>query len=119
MIKIGDASIVATLLIIITILFGTGTKKSDTVLIRTHEKDLMYNINENRIIELNGMLGKTLIKIENKEIYFFDSACPDKLCIKDGVLKNMPLICMPNYITITFTTVVDKESGVTIDSFVR
>jgi len=117
MIKIGDASIIVTLLIII--IFGTDTKKSDTILIRTYEKDLMYNINENRIIELNGMLGKTLIKIEGKEVYFFDSACSDKLCIKDGGLKNMPLICMPNYVTITFTTVVDKESGVTIDSFVR
>lgn len=119
MIKIGDASIVVMLLTVIIILFGTDTKKSDTILIRTHEKDLMYNINENRIIELNGVLGKTIIKIEDKEIYFFDSACSDKLCIKDGVLKNMPLICMPNYITITFTTVTDKESGVTIDSFVR
>ena len=118
MIKIGDASIVSILIVII-ILFGAENKKSETILIKTYEKELMYNLSENRIIELNGILGKTVIKIQDKQVYFTDSECSDKLCIKDGALKNMPLICMPNYITITFTTVTDEKSGITIDSFVR
>lgn len=120
MIKIGDFFVVFILLIIITAMFlGTDIKQSNAILIKTHENDLLYNIDENRIIEIDGRLGKSVIKIENKEVYFDTSPCQDKLCIKNGVLKNIPLVCLPNYITISFTRMTDKETGITIDAFVR
>ncbi|ELV04880.1 hypothetical protein H263_13488 [Brachyspira hampsonii 30599] len=48
---------------------------------------------------------------------FESSPCRDKLCIKAGALKNSPIICMPNGISIRFEK--NMENNIEIDSIVQ
>ena len=54
--------------------------------------------------------------VKDNHIQFLESPCRDKLCVKAGILKNSPLICMPNGIIIRFENNFDKDTE--IDSIV-
>ena len=65
---------------------------------------------ENRSFRIgteNG--GWNEIKIENGEISITDADCPDKTCVKTGVLRSesIPIVCLPHKLIIRFT---DKEN---------
>lgn len=53
-------------------------------------------------IEYNG--GWNEITVENGEIRISDTDCPDRTCVKSGVLKykNLPIICLPHRLVIKF-----------------
>ncbi|WP_297203147.1 NusG domain II-containing protein [uncultured Brachyspira sp.] len=93
------------------------TNKSNKIIIDTYEKSFRYDLNTDREIKVNGLLGETTIIISNNQIMFADSPCRDKLCVKAGVLKNAPLICMPNGVIIHFEK--NSENNLEIDSIVQ
>ncbi|MEI0602978.1 NusG domain II-containing protein [Brachyspira alvinipulli] len=93
------------------------TGKSNKVIIDTYEKSFRYDLNTDREIKVNGLLGESKIVISNNQIMFEESPCRDKLCVKAGVLKNAPIICMPNGIIIRFEK--NVEDNLEIDSIVQ
>lgn len=44
------------------------------------------------------------VKIEDGKIYVSDADCPDKTCVKTGVLRseNIPVVCLPHRLVIRF-----------------
>jgi hypothetical protein len=48
---------------------------------------------------------ENIIEINNNEIYFKHSDCPDKLCVKSGKLKNVGdfAACLPNRVSVSIT----------------
>ena len=119
MIKYGDI-ILNVLIISIAIFLFINNKQetSETIIINAVNKELRYTINQNEIIEVDGIIGKSLIKVENKTAYIIDSACRDKICVKAGKLINAPIICIPNGVLLRFDKIVDNE-GEEIDSIVQ
>lgn len=100
-IKIGDILSVVSILIFIFFSFNNlNASKGDVVVITTDKSSYRYNLKEDRIIEVKGILGLSVIKIEDGHISFVDSECRDKLCIRAGYFKNAPIICMPNSVVI-------------------
>lgn len=90
--------------------------KSSKVIIDSYNKSLRFDLNIDKDIIIEGLLGKSKILIKDNHIQFLESPCRDKLCVKAGILKNSPLICMPNGIIIRFENNFDKYTE--IDSIV-
>ena len=91
--------------------------KSSKVIIDSYNKSLRFDLNNiDKDIIIEGLLGESKILIKDNRIQFLESPCRDKLCVKAGILKNSPLICMPNGIIIRFENNFDKDTE--IDSIV-
>ena len=90
--------------------------KSSKVIIDSYNKSLRFDLNIDKYIIIEGLLGESKISIKDNHIQFLESPCRDKLCVKAGILKNSPLICMPNGIIIRFENNFDKDTE--IDSIV-
>lgn len=91
--------------------------KSSKVIIDSYNKSLRFDLNNiDKDIIIEGLLGESKILIKDNHIQFLESPCRDKLCVKAGILKNSPLICMPNGIIIRFENNFDKD--IEIDSIV-
>lgn len=91
--------------------------KSSKVIIESYNKSLRFDLNNEMEIIVDGLLGESKILIKDNHIEFLESPCRDKLCIKAGILKNAPLICMPNGIIVRFEN--NFEDDIKIDSIVQ
>lgn len=91
--------------------------KSSKVIIESYNKSLRFDLNNEMEIIVEGLLGESKILIKDNHIEFLESPCRDKLCIKAGILKNAPLICMPNGIIVRFEN--NFENDIEIDSIVQ
>lgn len=91
--------------------------KASKIIIESSEKSLRFDLNNEREIIIEGLLGESKILIKDNEVKFLESPCRDKLCVKAGILKNAPLICMPNGIIIRFEN--NFEDDIEIDSIVQ
>lgn len=91
--------------------------KSSKVIIESYNKSLRFDLNNDMEIIVEGLLGESKILIKDNHIEFLESPCRDKLCIKAGILKNAPLICMPNGIIVRFEN--NFEDDIEIDSIVQ
>lgn len=91
--------------------------KSSKVIIESYNKSLRFDLNNEMEIIVDGLLGESKILIKDNHIEFLESPCRDKLCIKAGILKNAPLICMPNGIIVRFEN--NFEDDIEIDSIVQ
>lgn len=91
--------------------------KSSKVIIESYNKSLRFDLNNEMEIIVDGLLGESKILIKDNHIEFLESPCRDKLCIKSGILKNAPLICMPNGIIVRFEN--NFEDDIEIDSIVQ
>ena len=68
----------------------------------------IYPLNEDRIVELNGPLGKTIVEIRDKKVRVVDSPCPNKFCIHQGFVSKGSIICLPNRVVI----IIGGEQGI-------
>ena len=86
----------------VPILFSEG----DTVAEVYFDGEMIEEINlsenkEKREIR-TGPDGKCLIEVDKDKIYFLDSDCPDKICIKSGKLERSGQFasCVPQKVTV-------------------
>ncbi|WP_300366067.1 NusG domain II-containing protein [Brachyspira sp.] len=116
--KYGDM-IIFLFIIIFSIFYARNliSNKSSKIIIDSYDKSFRYDLNTDREIIVNGLLGESKIIISNGQVMFNSSPCRDKLCIKSGILKNSPIICMPNGISIRFEK--NVENDIEIDSVVQ
>lgn len=93
------------------IISKTNTKSVTALIIcegETVEEIKLDSVYEGYDIPLYG--GRVKIRAEKGVIYFEDSDCPDKLCVKSGKLKSPgdTAACLPEKVVITLTG--EKES---------
>ena len=50
-------------------------------------------------------LGGNVIKIEKGQVSIIEADCPDKLCIKQGAVRDgaRPIVCLPNNVVVKIT----------------
>lgn len=117
-IKFGDIIIFISI-IVFSIFYSKRlieNNKGSKVIIESYNKSLRFDLNFEREIIIEGLLGESKIIIKDNHIQFLESPCRDKLCVKAGILKNSPLICMPNGIMVRFENNFDEDTE--IDSIV-
>ena len=62
----------------------------------------IYDLNENKTIELTGPHSPVVIKIEDGYVYVLQSGCPQKICKRMGKKNriNDVIVCIPNHLII-------------------
>lgn len=103
--RFGDFLILVLILFssILLITRNTG-KKNGVVKIQTDKSSYIYNLSENGIYTVEGLIGKTAVEIKDGKVRITDSACPNKTCIAQS--WGTMLICLPNKV---FVTVEDNQ----------
>lgn len=59
---------------------------------------LTFDLEGDRIVEVDGVIGKTAISIDNGTVRFVSSCCPHGLCVKKGPVFRAGdwIACLPN-----------------------
>lgn len=62
------------------------------------------NTAENQSFRIETEDSYNIVTIENGEIFVSEAGCPDKTCMKSGMLRaeNLPIVCLPNRLVIRF-----------------
>lgn len=63
---------------------------------------LRKDLTQNQKFVFDGPIGKTTVEIKTHSIRVLDSECPQKLCVRQGMIRNTGeiIVCVPNKITI-------------------
>ena len=71
-------------------------------MISVNKKDYIYPLNKNREVEIAGILGNSVIEIQDGRAFFKESPCTNKTCVHMGVVsaENDWAACLPNDIFI-------------------
>ena len=87
--------------------------------ITCREGTIVYRLEQDKNISIQGPLGESKVIIENKLAFFQHSPCPDKLCIKTGQLGKSGewAGCLPNMIFIRITGEEKKNEKIDSISF--
>jgi hypothetical protein len=66
--------------------------------------DLSETENQTFTVESPDGSSSNTITIADGEIFMSDAECPDKTCVKTGVLRSesIPVVCLPNKLIIRF-----------------
>lgn len=97
---------ITSILILITILLSTiffKKKQGDYVQLTSPSGTYIYPLNKNAEYTLQGILGDTVVKIEDFEVKIISSPCPNKHCITFGAISKTGDFnaCLPNGISMT------------------
>ncbi|MCX7793891.1 MAG: NusG domain II-containing protein [Thermodesulfovibrionales bacterium] len=60
----------------------------------------VYQLSEDRILSVEGPLGRTVIEIKEKKVRVLSSPCTNKFCVHQGFLNQGSIICIPNRVVI-------------------
>ncbi len=104
-IKAGDyAAIILSISIALIsgLLIYTGYPPPELLEISSDSGKSVYPLDQERVLEIEGPIGISVIVISGKSAWFRDSPCPDKLCVKTGHLHDSGhwAGCLPNRIFI-------------------
>lgn len=91
-------------LFVVTIIYFSAniflSKKTKTkqLIIESGKNIWYYQLDKNKKIEIEGLLGKSLIIIQDGCVFFEDSPCPNKLCVLSNSICNNGdwIACLPN-----------------------
>ena len=69
-----------------------------------------FPLNQDRIIEFDGVIGKTTVEIKSGKVRMKDAPCSNKICIHEGWIDRGSIICLPNKVIVTVPNP-DKNKG--------
>ena len=66
---------------------------------------------------IEGIGGHNIVEVDSAGIRIIDADCPDKLCIHQGWIKNIPqmIVCLPHRVIIR----ISGGNAMNVDSIVR
>ena len=92
--------------------------KGRTVLVEVNGRPLyVLPLGRDRIVEVEGPLGRTVIELRQEKVRIKDSPCPTKQCVKQGWIEHGALVCLPNKVVITIGN--DSDDVDTVDAITR
>jgi hypothetical protein len=102
--RITSSDIVLICLIAATGIYFLADNHVDTdpgrkVVVRTIEGDLhSFDLNQERAVEIAGLVDKTRILISEGTVSFVSSPCPHKICVRKGRISKPGewIACVPN-----------------------
>jgi hypothetical protein len=103
--KAGDFFIIIVAVALIVILFTKfffSRPVEQQVKITGRSSQEYYELNEDRVVEVEGPLGITKVIIEDGEVWVENSPCREKICMRMGRIKRTgdQLICIPNRVVV-------------------
>lgn len=75
-----------------------GNAQASEVSIENDEGTFLYPLDQDRLLEVSGPLGETIVEIEDGRVHVHESPCRDKICIAAGWLDatGQWTACLPN-----------------------
>jgi hypothetical protein len=88
-----------------------------SAVIEASGKNYIYPVSENNTITVTGPVGKTVISINDNQVYISDSDCRDKICLSMGKLSKPGqwAACLPNRVFVRIITKSPEISGNNVD----
>lgn len=83
--------------------FGTGFNKGDWVVINVADKNVArFPLKADRVVQVQGPLGTTEVKIHQGRARIVRSPCKLKVCIKSGYIQYADRLsaCLPNKVVV-------------------
>ncbi len=99
-------ALVVALSLVGFLLFGRTGEKGKEVVIRSDGRLVgTYPLSENRELTVTLGSGKNTIVIRDGGVSVSDADCPDKYCVKQGVISRSgeSLICLPHRLAVEIT----------------
>ncbi len=98
--KAGDVLLIAFLLAFS--LIPSGDSKPEFVVVSTPSGIYQYSIDKDRVLKFKGAIGESIVEVKDGRVRMIDSACPLKLCVKQGWIEKSgeKIICVPNRVVI-------------------
>lgn len=92
---------------------------SPQLLIQTEGSSFIYPLDEERVIEVEGPIGITIIEVKEGRARFLDSPCPDKLCVAGGWLEHQGEwnACLPNMVFAAIEGGEEPDDGIDFLSY--
>ena len=96
------ADIGLIVLVILTIIFSGGyyfrhKPDSKVYIYKANQLFGVYSLKQDKIITIDV---DNTVEIKNGKVRMKFADCPDKRCVKQGFTKSMPIICLPNKLSI-------------------
>ena len=103
--KFGDYIVIGLVMGLILLLFSLtyGFSGSERYIeIIGNESQEIYDVEINRVVEVQGPIGMTRVVIYNGKAWVEDSDCREKICIKMGKLgrPGEEAVCLPNRVIV-------------------
>ncbi|MCR5289892.1 MAG: NusG domain II-containing protein [Treponema sp.] len=102
-------------------IFLLRNKKNGTakLLISTPGAEYVYDLSVDRIIKIEGIIGTSIIKIQNGSAHFEDSPCPGKTCVQCAPIRdNLEwTACLPNQVFIRIERQNEDNNTLDVSSF--
>ena len=96
-------------------LIKTFVPEGHTVVIELDNNPVyLLPLDKDRIVMVDGPLGKTTVEIKDNRVRIQDSPCRNKLCLQQGWIKTGALVCLPNRVVVTIDR--GRVRGNTIDA---
>ena len=113
------ALVLSILAVVGTSVFAYGGRtQPSSVSIENEDGVFLYPLDQDRVIDVPGPLGTTVVEIEDSRVHVHESPCRDKLCIAAGWLDTTGqwTACLPN---IVFVRVEggEPEDGIDAQTF--
>jgi hypothetical protein len=72
--------------------------RAATVVVECEGREWVYPISDDAHVEIQGILGPTVIEIEDSTVRVEESACKNKLCVHQGRISapGSWIACLPN-----------------------
>ncbi len=103
------------LIIIASILLLPKSKGESKMLVAGSPKgEYIYSMSQNGLYSIEGVLGISIIQIEDGQAWFVDSPCPNKTCVQSGRISNNGdwAACLPNDVFIR----IEESSSAQMDA---
>ena len=123
--KIKLVDILLILLFLATIIYFSinifigNNGKTKQLVIESGDNLWYYQLDKNKEVKIQGILGESTIKIEDGFVFFEDSPCPNKLCVlSNSICKNGDWIaCLPNGVFVRIEGKDENSSEIDIISY--
>ncbi len=99
---IGTSDVVLILVLFSTILLIPKKKGENVEIYVDGRPKFVYPLNIEKTIMVKGRLGESIVEIRRGKVRMEESACPLKLCVKQGYISKQgeEIICVPNRVII-------------------
>ena len=104
--KFGDFVMFAVFIVAIITFFcftiKPNAKGKNQLVIENGNDEWIFQLDKNQCVEIDGKLGKSVIRIEGGKAFFESSPCENKLCVSASKIskKGEWNACLPNSVII-------------------